>query len=328
MKKMDRESVFIYDMMNRVISGSDLSFEEAERLINTSDLDTLTKCANIITRTFNGNRVDVESLINAKSGNCPEDCHFCAQSSHYKLTGIRTYPLLPMDLILQRAKEAKESGSKSFCLVCAYKSPPDKDFERICETIVEIKKSLDIDVNASLGSITREQARRLKKVGVKRYNHNLETSESYFSNICKTHEFSDRFSTAKMVKEEGLELCCGGIIGMGEDTKQRIELAFSIKSLEPDEIPLNILMGRVGTPLASQVKMDPVDAIRTIAVWRFIMPRGIIKIAGGREVNLKDEDETALKAGANGVITGGYLTTDGNSAAKDIAMIREIGLKA
>jgi biotin synthase len=179
-----------------------------------------------------------------------------------------------------------------------------------------------------LGSITREQARRLKKVGVKRYNHNLETSESYFSNICKTHEFSDRFSTAKIVKEEGLELCCGGIIGMGEDTKQRIELAFSIKSLEPDEIPLNILMGRVGTPLASQVKMDPVDAIRTIAVWRFIMPRGIIKIAGGREVNLKDEDKTALKAGANGVITGGYLTTDGNSAAKDIAMIREIGLKA
>lgn len=328
MKKMDRESVFIYEMMDKVISGSDLSFEEAERLIFTTNLDTLTKCANIITRTFNGNQVDVESLINAKSGNCPEDCHFCAQSSHYRETGIRTYPLLPKEFILERAKEAKESGSKSFCLVCAYKSPPDKDFERICNTIIEIKKSLEIDVNASLGSISREQARTLKKIGVKRYNHNLETSESYFSNICKTHEYGDRFFTAKIVKEEGLELCCGGIIGMGEDAKQRIELAFSIKSLDPDEIPINILMGRIGTPLAKQAKMDPVDAIRTIAVWRFIIPRGIIKIAGGRELNLKNEDKTALKAGANGIITGGYLTIDGNSAEKDIAMIREIGLKA
>jgi biotin synthase len=328
MKKMDRESGFIYEMMDKVVAGSDLSFEEAERLIRTTDLDTLTKCANTITRTFNGNQVDVESLINAKSGNCPEDCHFCAQSSHYKETGIRTYPLLPKELILERAKEAKESGSKSFCLVCAYKSPPDKDFERICDTIIEIKTSLEIDVNASLGSISREQARKLKKIGVKRYNHNLETSESYFSHICKTHEFSDRFSTAKIVKEVGLELCCGGIIGMGENVKQRIELAFSIKSLEPDEIPLNILMGRIGTPLAKQAKMDPVAAIKTIAVWRFIIPQGIIKIAGGRELNLKNEDKTALKAGANGIITGGYLTIGGNSAKKDIAMIREIGLKA
>jgi biotin synthase len=328
MKKMDRESGFIYEMMDKVVSGSDLSFEEAERLIRTTDLDTLTKCANTITRTFNGNQVDVESLINAKSGNCPEDCHFCAQSSYYKETGIRTYPLLPKEFILERAKEAKESGSKSFCLVCAYKSPPDKDFERICDTIIEIKKSLEIDVNASLGSISREQARNLKKIGVKRYNHNLETSESYFSHICKTHEFRDRFSTAKIVKEVGLELCCGGIIGMGENVKQRIELAFSIKSLEPDEIPLNILMGKIGTPLAKQAKLDPVDAIRTIAVWRFIIPKGIIKIAGGRELNLKNEDKTALKAGANGIITGGYLTIGGNSAEKDIAMIREIGLKA
>jgi biotin synthase len=287
----------------------------------------LTKCADFITRTFNGNQVDIESLINAKSGNCPEDCHFCAQSSHYKETGTKIYPLLPKELILTRAKEAQESGSKSFCLVCAYKAPPEKDFELICETISEIKEKLDIDVNASLGSISRDQARRLKKIGVKRYNHNLETSKSYFSHICRSHEFSDRFSTANIVKEEGLELCCGGIIGMGEDIKQRLELAFSIKSLDPDEIPLNILMGRAGTPLAKQPRMDPLDAIRTIAVWRFIIPRGIIKIAGGRELNLRNEDKTALKAGANGIITGGYLTVGGNTAEKDIAMIREIGLK-
>jgi biotin synthase len=313
-------------MMEKVISGSDLNFAEAERLIKTTDLNVLTQCADNITRTFNGNRVDVESLINAKSGNCPEDCHFCSQSSHYKETGIKVYPLLPREIVLERAKLAQESGSKSFCLVCAYKSPPDKDFDLICEMITEIKNTLNLDVNASLGSISREQARRLKTVGVKRYNHNLETSESYFSHICNTHDFGDRFSTAKIVKEEGLELCCGGIIGMGEDTKQRLELAFSIKSLEPDEIPLNILMGRTGTPLALQPRIDPMEAIRTIAVWRFIIPKGIIKIAGGRELNLKDDDKTALKSGANGIITGGYLTVGGNTAEKDAAMIKQIGL--
>src|SRR5215467_1997299 len=323
---MDSESAFIHEMMEKVISGSDLNFVEAERLVESTNLDTLTKCADTITRTFNGNRVDVESLINAKSGNCPEDCHFCSQSSHYKETGIKVYPLLPREVVLERAKLAQESGSKSFCLVCAYKSPPDRDFDLICEMITEIKNTLNIDVNASLGSISREQARRLKTIGVKRYNHNLETSESYFSSICKTHDFGDRFSTAKVVKEEGLELCCGGIIGMGEDVKQRLELAFSIKSLEPDEIPLNILMGRTGTPLAMQQKIDPMDAIRTIAVWRFIIPRGIIKIAGGRELNLKDDDKTALKSGANGIITGGYLTVGGNTAEKDTAMIKQIGL--
>jgi biotin synthase len=328
MKKMDRESVFVYSMMNKVIMGSDLTFEEAERLLLTSDLNTLTDCANIITRKFNGDKVDVESLINAKSGNCPEDCYFCAQSSHYKQTGIKTYPLLPKELILEKALEAKDSGSKSFCLVCAYKSPPAKDFEQICEVITEIKKRLQIDVNASLGSITREQARTLKNIGVKRYNHNLETAESYFSQICKTHDFADRMNTAKIVKEEGLELCCGGIIGMGENEKQRLELAFSIKSLQPDEIPLNMLIGREGTPLANQARINPVEAIRTVSVWRFIMPRGIIKIAGGREMNLKNQDKTALKAGANGIITGGYLTVGGNNPKDDIAMIKEIGLEA
>jgi biotin synthase len=328
MKKMDRESVFVYNMMNKVLMGSDLTFEEAERLLLTSDLNTLTDCANIITRTFNGDKVDVESLINAKSGNCPEDCYFCAQSSHYKQTGIKTYPLLPKELILEKAIEAKDSGSKSFCLVCAYKSPPAKDFEQICEVITEIKKRLEIDVNASLGSITREQGRTLKNIGVKRYNHNLETAESYFSQICKTHDFADRMNTAKIVKEEGLELCCGGIIGMGENEKQRLELAFSIKSLQPDEIPLNMLIGREGTPLANQARINPVEAIRTVSVWRFIMPRGIIKIAGGREMNLKNQDKTALKAGANGIITGGYLTVGGNNPKHDIAMIKEIGLES
>jgi biotin synthase len=320
-------AIFIEEAMNRVLNGDQISFEDAELLLSSNNVFTLCNSSNIITRTFNGDTVDVETLINAKSGRCPEDCSFCAQSSHYD-TGINKYRLLPKGVILEQAQKAKETGSTSFCLVCAYKSPPEKDFEQICETINEIKKNVMMDVNVSLGFMTHERARRLKSLGVKRYNHNLETSESHFSQICKTHDFADRVKTAKIVKEEGLELCCGGIIGMGENPRQRLELAFSIKSLQPDEVPINILISRKGTPLENLAPLAPMDAIKTIAVWRFIMPKTILKIAGGREIHLKDKERIALKAGANGIITGGYLTTGGNSANKDITMIREIGLQA
>jgi biotin synthase len=322
---LDDENQFIKEATSRVLSGEDISIEEAQRLLNSNDLDSLIRCSNTITRRFNGDLVDVETLINAKSGACPEDCSFCAQSSRYK-TGINKYDLLPEETILKQAQKAKESGANSFCLVCAYRSPPKEDFDQICKTIIEIKKKVKIDVNVSLGFMTREMVRRLKSIGVKRYNHNLETSESYFSQICKTHDFHDRVETAKIVVDEGLELCCGGIIGMGESPAQRLELAFSIKSLRPNEVPINILIARKGTPLEGLNPLDPMDAIKTIAVWRFIMPKTILKIAGGREIHLKEKERIALKAGANGIITGGYLTTGGNRSTRDIAMIKEIGL--
>jgi len=318
---------FISGCMNKVLAGGSIIFEEAERLLATQDVIALAECANTITRTFNGYTVDVEALINAKSGRCPEDCSFCAQSSFYD-TGITKYPLLPKDVLVENAKKAKESGATSFCLVCAYREPPEKDFQQICETIAEIRSRVDIEVNVSLGFMTPARARRLKGYGVKRYNHNLETAESYFSKICKTHDFADRVNTARIVKEAGLELCSGGIIGMGEGKNERLELAFSLASLSPDEVPINILIGREGTPMAAFEPIDPLEAIKTIAVWRFIMPKTILKIAGGREVHLKDKDRLALKAGANGIITGGYLTTGGNAPNKDIAMIKEIGLEA
>ena len=312
--------------MTRVLNGNPISFEEAELLLRTDDIMFLADCANTITRTFNGDKVDVETLVNAKSGRCAEDCAFCAQSSFYN-TGIEKYPLLPKEELVKKAAKAKEGGATSFCLVCAYREPPEKDFQKICEAIVEIKSKLDIDVNVSLGFMTLERAKRLKSIGVKRYNHNLEASESFFSSICNTHSFSDRVNTAKIVKAAGLELCSGGIIGMGESSRQRLELAFSLACLQPEEVPINILIGREGTPLASVHPIDPLQAVKTIAVWRFILPKTILKIAGGREVHLKHNDKLALKAGANGIITGGYLTTGGNSVKKDIAMIREIGLQ-
>lgn len=320
------DSVFIRNCTEKILSNGSITFEEAERLLATDDIITLAECANDITRTFNGNSVDVEALVNAKSGKCPEDCSYCAQSSFYD-TDIKRYPLLPKEVLLDKAVKAKDSGATSFCLVCAYKEPPEGDFKQICEAIEEIKSKVSIEVNVSLGFMTRARARKLKELGVKRYNHNLEAAESYFSNICKTHQFSDRFNTAQIVKEAGLELCSGGIIGMGESSRQRIELAFSLASLCPEEVPINLLIAREGTPLAGLKSIDPIDAIKTIAVWRFIMPKTIIKIAGGREMNLKHSDRLALKAGANGIITGGYLTTAGNPPNKDIAMIREIGLE-
>jgi biotin synthase len=313
--------------MQKVLSGGAISFEDAERLLASDDVVTLAECANEITRYFNGNTVDVEALVNAKSGRCPEDCSFCAQSSFYD-TGIDKYPLLPVETIVGNAQNAKEAGATSFCLVCAYRDPPEKDFEQICQTISEVQKRIGIEVNVSLGFMTPERARRLKELGVKRYNHNLEASPSYFSKICKTHTFSDRVNTAKIVKEAGLELCSGGIIGMGESPRQRIELAFSLAQLHPEEVPMNILIAREGTPLQGYEPLSALEAIKTIAVWRFILPRTILKIAGGREVHLGDNERIALKAGANGIITGGYLTTGGNEPNKDIAMIEEIGLKA
>lgn len=316
---------FIDSCMKKVIDGNIISFEDAERLISTNDLIKLTDSANIIAKNFNDDNIDVESLINAKSGNCPEDCSFCAQSTLYE-TGITKFPLLADDIILEKAKQAESNGASSFCLVCAYREPSKSDFQKICKIIEKLRKAVKLQINVSLGFMTPERAQKLKSLGVKRYNHNLEASESFFSTICKTHDFSDRIKTAKIVKEAGLELCCGGIIGMGETTRQRIELAFSISSLKPDEVPINILIPRKGTPKElDNCLIHQIDIIRTIAVWRFIMPKTILKIAGGREVYFNDSGRLALQAGANGIITGGYLTTNGNEPNKDFQMIHKIG---
>ena len=321
-----QESELIDFCMNKVISGESISFEEAGKLLCSQDILSLAYSANVITRKFNGYGIDVESLLNAKSGKCPEDCSFCAQSSFYN-TKISKYPLLPKQVVIVRAKEAERQGASSFCLV-SYRSPPEEEFRQICDTIEALKREVSIDINASLGFMTSERARKLKSLGIKRYNHNLEASDSFFSQICKTHDFADRVKTAKIVKEAGLELCCGGIIGMGETVKQRIELAFALAALNPDEVPINILIPNEGTPMAQIDTITPEEAIRTIAVWRFIMPKVILKLAGGREVHFSDNGRMALRAGANGIISGGYLTTGGNEMSKDLNMIHEIGIPA
>lgn len=319
----------IYSCMNKVLCDKKITMKEASELLevdNTHILE-LTKAANIICKEINGDSVDVECLINAKSGNCTEDCTFCTQSGHYK-TDITKYPFLSKETILNAAARAKKSGASSFCLVCAWKEPTEQNFNDVCHVVKAIKEDVGIDVNCSLGFLTEKRAKKLKEIGVKRYNHNLETSKSFFDKICSTHTYDDRMNTAKIVKSSGLQLCSGGILGMGETRKQRLELAFEASELEPEEFPVNILIPRPGTALSGMNSLDPMEVIKTIAVYRFILPRSIIKMAGGREIHLGDLQSLALLGGANGIITGGYLTVGGNEAEKDLRMIRELGLKA
>lgn len=326
---MSYEREFITLCKDKVLSGNNITGDEAEKIISVSDesLQFLSDAANEITRKISGNLVDVEALINAKKGKCQEDCSFCSQSAFYK-SGIDTYKLLPAETIVQNAQMSKESGVKSFCLVCAWRGPTQNDFEQICEIIKEINDKVGIEVNCSLGFIDESMALRLKELKVKRYNHNLEASRSFFSKICSTHTYDERMDTNLIVKKTGLELCCGGIIGMGETRMQRLELGLDLAKLSPEECPINILVPQKGTPLETQQRLSLQEILRTIAVFRFLMPKTILKIAGGREVYLSSEQEKALLGGANGIITGGYLTIGGNSPDRDFAMISKIGLEA
>jgi biotin synthase len=325
---MNSEQVLILQCKQKILGGQKITTDESISLINISEesLQFLSDAANEITRKFNGNIIDVESLINAKKGTCPEDCSFCSQSGFYK-TGIDTYNLLPAKTIIENAKIAKDSGVKSFCLVCAWRGPSENDFEQICEIIKKVNSEVGIEVNCSLGFINEDMAIRLKKLHVKRYNHNLEAARSFFSKICTTHTYQERMDTNKIVKKVGLELCCGGIIGMGETRMQRLELGLDLADLSPEECPINILVPQKGTPLEIQTGLSLSEILRTIAVFRFLMPKTILKIAGGREVHLANEQEKVLLGGANGIITGGYLTIGGNTAHEDMQMISRIGLE-
>ncbi len=326
---MSAESQFIIDCQNKVLSGHSLSELEAKKLLNVPkmQLRLLSASANKITRVFHGNVVDVEQLSNIKKNYCSEDCSFCAQSAFFS-TDIDAYQLLPKEEIVRQAKKAREEGAQSYCLVAAWREPSDSDFQKVCGIIREIIYQVGISVECSLGFLTPNQARELKKLGVKRYNHNLETARSKFPEICTTHTYQDRLDTLKIARDAGLELCTGGIIGMGETREQRLELILDITKLNPEEVTVNLLVPISGTPLELQKPLPIDEILRTFAVIRFLLPESIIKISGGREVNLSDDGEGLLLSGANGIISSGYLTLGGNEMKKDLEMIRKINLEA
>lgn len=319
----------ILKCQEKVFKKQNLTEKEIETLLNVSkkELTTLSECANKITRKFQGDEIDVEQLSNIKKNQCSEDCSFCSQSAFFN-TNVDQYQLLSKEEVVRQAKKAFDEGAQSYCLVAAWREPSDSDFEKVCSIIKEVNDKVGISIECSLGFLTRQQATKLKELGVKRYNHNLETSRSKFPEICTTHTYQDRIDTLKIARDAGLELCTGGIIGMGETRKQRLELILDLAKIHPEEVTINLLVPVPGTPLELQTPLPLSEILRTFAVIRFVLPEAIIKISGGREVNLQDDGEELLLSGANGIISAGYLTLDGNEMKKDLEMIKKINLEA
>ncbi len=321
---------WITPLKNKVLEGGEVDFEEALRLIGVEtkeEFNSLLDAAREITHFFNSTEPGLCTLINAKSYLCGEDCGFCAQSVRFDTQADR-YGLMNPETVVEAAKRAEKNGAKNFCIVTSGAAPLDDEFEKILFILKRLAEETRLNLDASLGFITEEQARRLKEMGLRRFNHNLQSSREFYPKIVSTHTYETRLETIRALLQGGLELCSGGILGMGESREDRVKLAFELKPYLPHCIPMNVLNPRPGTPLEDQPKPEPREILKTIAVYRFIHPRANIKLAGGREVNLTpEEQEQALRGGANGLIIGGYLTTSGNSIQDDFKMLESTGFK-
>lgn len=329
---MDSNQIHFLELIDkieeRILNGGHIEIGEAESLLRLPDDLTmkLAAAADRIRIEFVGHLFDACSLINAKSGRCSEDCAFCAQAAGHK-GASEVYPLRSGDEILKAAREAKESGASRFCTVTSGGALNEKDFDDLVHSIKRVKSEVDIALDASLGFLNPSRANRLFGAGIARYNHNLESSRDYYPSICTTHSYQTRVDTVKLVKESGVSVCCGGIIGLGETPRQRLDLAFYLAELGVDCVPINILNPRPGTPLEHAQPPTAMEIIRTVAIFRMILPKATIKLAGGRELNLGDFQGLALRAGANGMIIGGYLTTRGRSVEDDLRMVHQAGFE-
>ena len=308
-------------------NGELITFDEACKLAHLGEeyLLDLISLSYKVTAKYKYKGVYLCSIISAKTGACPEDCAFCAQSVHGQAP-VSAHPMIDPSLILKAAKEAELFGASEFCIVTSGRGPNEKTFRKVLDAVYLVRTQTNLSVGCSLGILTGEQAVLLSLAGVKRYNHNLETSQSFFPNVCTTHTYEERVKTAYLVKENGMELCCGGILGMGESLEQRLDLAFELRELNPNLVPINFLNPRPGTALAVRPLLTPIEAIKSIALFRLILPQNILICAGGREVVLRDLQPLALLAGANALITGNYLTTPGRSAKEDLQMIRDLNM--
>jgi len=319
------EAVAVKSLEEKILKGSSLSREEALSLaqITGPDIFDLFASANKIRQHFKGNIIGLCSIANAKSGACPEDCSFCAQSSKSKAE-IEVYPLLSKESVIQKAMEVKDSAIKRFSIVTSGKKVSRKNLTEIEEMISEISE-LGILPCASLGLLNAEELLMLKSAGLDRYHHNLETSKGFFPRICSTHTFADKIKTIEAAKSAGLSVCSGGIFGMGETWQDRIDMAFSLKELDIDSVPINFLIPVEGTPLAHKKRLHPFDALKIISLYRFILPRKEIRICGGRIQILGEFNSMLFFAGADGMISGNYLTTQGRNPEDDLRLIQTYG---
>jgi biotin synthase len=288
------------------------------------DVPALADAAHAVRVAWCGDTVEVEGILSAKTGGCPEDCHFCSQSSKFDTT-VKAVPLLSHDEVLRAARETAELGASEFCLVYAVRGPDERLMTHLEEVVPLVQRETGLNVAVSAGILTEEQAARLRAVGTHRYNHNLETARSHFGEIVTTHSWEDRFDTCRLVRDHDMELCCGVLLGMGESDAQRIELLGQLRDVGPAEVPVNFLDPRPGTPLADRPHVAALEAIRWIALFRLALPDVILRYAGGREVTLGDLQEMGMTSGINALITGNYLTTLGRSPQQDVVMLK--GLK-
>lgn len=312
----------------RVLDGEGLTRDEGRELLASHDdelLDVL-QGAFVVRHHHHGRKVRVHVLRNARSGTCPEDCSFCSQSVKFD-TGVDSYPIQSVDELVAGAEKAAEMGAVTYCMVTSTRRPSAGEVETICEATRQIKERWGLRVCASLGMLESGQAETLAGAGVDRYNHNLETSRDHFPNIVTTHKWEDRVATVRAARDAGMEACCGGIVGLGEEADDRLDLAFSLAELGVESIPLNFLDPRDGTPMEEQTRLSPQDALRSLALIRLANPQAIdVRVAGGREAVLGSMQPLALWA-ANSFFTDGYLTTPGQGPSADAVMIREAGFE-
>ncbi len=314
------------DAVDQVLAtGTGLSEADVLAVLRLPDaeLPALLDAAHQVRMRWCGPEVEVEGIVSVKTGGCPEDCHFCSQS------GLFTSPVravwLDIPALVEAARQTAATGATEFCIVAAVRGPDERLMRQLREGVAAIRAEVDINIAASLGMLTQEQVDELATLGIHRYNHNLETARSFFPQVVTTHTWDERFTTLRMVREAGMEVCCGGILGLGESVAQRAEFAAQLATLAPDEVPLNFLNPRPGTPLGDAAVVDPKDALRAIAAFRLALPRTILRYAGGREITLGDlGTRDGLLGGVNAVIVGNYLTTLGRSPDQDLALLDEL----
>jgi biotin synthase len=302
-----------------------LDVEELGALAVVPDesVTSLASLAHDVRLTWCGPVVEVEGILSAKTGGCPEDCSFCSQSSQFDTT-VKATPFLDTDEVLRAAEQTAKVGASEFCIVLAMRGPDERTMTRILELVPLVRERTGLNVAVSAGILTEDQAQRLAAGGVHRYNHNIETARSYFACIVSTHTWDERAETCRLVRAHGMELCCGALLGMGESDAQRVELMVQLRALDPCEVPLNFLNPRPGTPLGERPVVAAWEAIRWIALFRLALPGVILRYAGGREVTLRDLQALGMTSGINALIVGNYLTTLGRSAEEDLRMLSDL----
>jgi len=316
---------FINEIVNRIIQGGSLTPEEALKIAGAegNEVFDLFRGASRVKEHFVGSEVHLCSIINAKSGRCAEDCAFCAQSAHHK-TDAPVYPLVEEERLLESARAAESSGSACFGIITSGTTVNGTELDQILAALRRIRQETSILPSCSLGIIDEETARKLKDAGMDTYHHNLETAESFFPSICTTHPYQDDVNTVRAVKKAGLKICCGGIFGLGESVAQRIEMAFTLQELDVDSVPINFLNPIEGTKLEGAANISAMECLKTIALYRLILPGKRITVCGGREKNLRDLQSWIFFAGANGTMIGNYLTTQGRNIGVDLAMFSDL----